>query len=124
MQASLITLPHLTMSDLIVAASSAGELLPTVSIPELKCRPFTSGRFSTRTISWFSRLTSVSGVLVGASKGWAVAAPAARSTTDTRYSDGSPDRLDFAILREMAGVIGLCRSDSGRRREPRCGETE
>jgi len=56
MPASLITLRILTVSASTMAANCSGELA-TTSAPELKNFSFTSGRLSTRTISWFSRLS-------------------------------------------------------------------
>lgn len=63
--APVITLLIRTMSDFIVAADCSGEM-PTTSTPELKNLSFKSALFRTRTVSWLSRLISVSSVLAGA----------------------------------------------------------
>jgi hypothetical protein len=67
MPASLITFPHLFMSDLILAENCSGEL-PIASTPALKSFSFTSALFNTRIVSWFRRSIIGAGVLAGANK--------------------------------------------------------
>jgi hypothetical protein len=55
MPASLITLPHLTISDLTVAADCSGEL-PTVSNPVLRNFSLISAWARTLKVSWFNRV--------------------------------------------------------------------
>ena len=60
-----MTLPILTISDFIVAASSCGAL-PTGSIPFARNLSLTSGVAMTRTISSFSRFKMAAATFAGA----------------------------------------------------------